>query len=211
MNYQAYIASQTWFQRREKHLGQNPACFVCETRSRLHVHHNTYERLGDEADRDLVTMCESCHMLAHRMIDGKVPGWFLDNAHNLLRICYVRGAVPKTNDPHLNHRALERKRELRAKRQAKAASAPGHYRKGYNPPMRVQPDETRAALLELLKPGEFINRGKLIDHVSSDPRGKKHRKRLRASAKRHIKAMLKRGDLVRQGEGVMLATYKATQ
>lgn len=29
--------------------------------SRLHVHHRTYERLGEELPEDLVVLCEVCH------------------------------------------------------------------------------------------------------------------------------------------------------
>jgi hypothetical protein len=31
----------------------------------MHVHHNTYERLGHELDRDLLVVCEAHHRMIH--------------------------------------------------------------------------------------------------------------------------------------------------
>ncbi len=45
-------------------------CFICSLSSRnraLHVHHLTYERLGEESMSDLCVLCPSCHRKEHRL------------------------------------------------------------------------------------------------------------------------------------------------
>jgi hypothetical protein len=36
---------------------------------RLDVHHNTYERYGDESTFDLVVLCDRCHELFHGIVE----------------------------------------------------------------------------------------------------------------------------------------------
>ena len=40
-------------------------CCFCRTRKRLHIHHKTYERVGNERLSDLVYACKDCHDLLH--------------------------------------------------------------------------------------------------------------------------------------------------
>jgi hypothetical protein len=35
----------------------------------LEVHHNTYERYGDESTFDLIVLCEQCHELFHGIVE----------------------------------------------------------------------------------------------------------------------------------------------
>lgn len=77
MNYQEYIQSAAWIGRREqakKRAGHR--CQLCSTTDGLVVHHNTYARLGDEDDADLVVLCEGCHTVFHeqrRLVKGPSP------------------------------------------------------------------------------------------------------------------------------------------
>jgi 5-methylcytosine-specific restriction endonuclease McrA len=43
-------------------------CETCGSQKKLHVHHNTYDRLGEESLQDLTVLCEACHQKRH----GKV-------------------------------------------------------------------------------------------------------------------------------------------
>jgi len=43
----------------------NWTCAACGSESELHVHHTSYERLGNEADDDLQVLCASCHHDTH--------------------------------------------------------------------------------------------------------------------------------------------------
>jgi len=68
--YDAYIKSPEWKRRRQHAI--ELAGYCCEAcgatawDTRLEVHHLTYERLGDEADKDLVAMCPKCHEKADK-------------------------------------------------------------------------------------------------------------------------------------------------
>jgi len=60
--YIRYINSEAWRKRRARALKlAGHRCQVCGRNWSLQVHHNTYERLGHEADSDLLVTCASCH------------------------------------------------------------------------------------------------------------------------------------------------------
>lgn len=67
MPYYSYLQTPEWQDRRKRHLKRaHYRCQVCNTnKARLNVHHRTYERRGDEDDRDLIVLCEDCHRLFH--------------------------------------------------------------------------------------------------------------------------------------------------
>jgi 5-methylcytosine-specific restriction endonuclease McrA len=65
--YSEYLKTDHW-QELRKHKLRN-AYFVCELCGAsdriLHVHHKTYESLGNEALGDLIVLCEDCHGRYH--------------------------------------------------------------------------------------------------------------------------------------------------
>lgn len=67
VDYRTYIRSHAW--KRKAQAARERARFKCQLcggkDQRLEVHHNTYERLGREAESDLVCLCERCHKLHH--------------------------------------------------------------------------------------------------------------------------------------------------
>lgn len=65
--YQAYLQSGWWGIKRvqAKHRDWN-MCRVCGSKGNLEVHHITYERICDESDEDLTTLCRECHSLFHQ-------------------------------------------------------------------------------------------------------------------------------------------------
>lgn len=64
--YQEYLKSDHWQMKRERKLQQSGRkCQICGQNGRLHVHHNTYERLGQELDSDLLVVCEKHHKMIH--------------------------------------------------------------------------------------------------------------------------------------------------
>jgi hypothetical protein len=64
--YDAYIKSPEWRRKRLEFINQHPTkkCF-CGTSKKLHVHHATYDRLGNENFGDLRLVCEPCHDMIH--------------------------------------------------------------------------------------------------------------------------------------------------
>lgn len=67
INYHEYIKSEQWnIKRKERLRLDNYKCKLCSaTNTELHVHHNSYENLGNEPMQDLITLCKECHSKFH--------------------------------------------------------------------------------------------------------------------------------------------------
>lgn len=64
--YAEYLQTPHWAARREATLkAAGGRCHVCNSSDNPNVHHRTYERFGDEADGDLLVLCQPCHQLFH--------------------------------------------------------------------------------------------------------------------------------------------------
>lgn len=84
VDYKKYISSKEWKEKKEEVFNQRgKECEQCGYQYRLHVHHLTYERLGNERLEDLQILCFQCHMSKHDeyfdkyVLKGKTPpkGW----------------------------------------------------------------------------------------------------------------------------------------
>ncbi len=83
--YDEYLDSPTWQTKRQEALGRaGHKCQLCGATNRLDVHHNTYERLGNELPADLIVLCRSCHEMADKrrraqrddeIYDRRLAGW----------------------------------------------------------------------------------------------------------------------------------------
>ena len=84
-DYAAWMSSPDWLARRRawheqwiRRCGSEPTCQICGTQWSLRdgaLHHRSYQRLGREADSDLVPLCrEPCHLLLHQILESN-PGW----------------------------------------------------------------------------------------------------------------------------------------
>lgn len=72
-NLEQYVRSDVWKAKREekyRHTTKrniaNYRCHCCNARTKLFLHHMTYERLGEELMEDLVWVCQSCHFAIHK-------------------------------------------------------------------------------------------------------------------------------------------------
>lgn len=64
--YAEYLKTDHWATKRAAALTRyHHHCMLCNAQSSLQVHHNTYERLGEEADNDLIVLCKACHYKFH--------------------------------------------------------------------------------------------------------------------------------------------------
>jgi len=64
----AYLKSAKWkFLRKQILDRDNHQCVMCESTTRLEIHHLTYKRLTDERLSDLVTLCHMCHSRQHKI------------------------------------------------------------------------------------------------------------------------------------------------
>ena len=65
--YAAYLKSAKWRSLREKIFKRDKyKCTDCSGKHNLHVHHLTYERVGEELLEDLKTLCRKCHEKQHK-------------------------------------------------------------------------------------------------------------------------------------------------
>lgn len=67
MPYSEYLQTPEWQETRKQALKDaNYQCALCPATNRvLHVHHRTYERLGEERPEDLTVLCDKCHEKFH--------------------------------------------------------------------------------------------------------------------------------------------------
>lgn len=66
--YESYINSKAWAKKRQqywKEFGRSCKVADCGATAGLHVHHHTYDRLGEELMSDLVGLCEQHHDQVH--------------------------------------------------------------------------------------------------------------------------------------------------
>lgn len=72
--YAEYLKSPHWVETRRGALERAcHRCQLCNTKSRLHVHHRTYERLGHEDATDLTVLCRGCHEKHHDIAPVLTP------------------------------------------------------------------------------------------------------------------------------------------
>jgi len=74
--YPEYLLTEHWQRMRQRKLLREPRCQCCYWPLFLQVHHLRYDRLGNEAEHDLLVLCEQCHELWHQVLDerGLKPG-----------------------------------------------------------------------------------------------------------------------------------------
>jgi hypothetical protein len=64
--YSEYLNTPHWRKVRDSILERDAGkCKLCNSDQQLHVHHRTYQRLGEEIPEDLITLCASCHRTFH--------------------------------------------------------------------------------------------------------------------------------------------------
>ena len=69
MPYADYLTTPEWAETRQDVLDR--AAFKCQLCGRngglLHVHHNSYEHLGEEYPEDMIALCAGCHTHYHEV------------------------------------------------------------------------------------------------------------------------------------------------
>lgn len=94
--YDNYIKSVRWRQKRLEFISQHPTgrCFCGEYKN-LHVHHATYDRLGNERLDDLRLVCHSCHDMIHYYHKNAGIPHTLEQATNDYIKMWLEGNEPK--------------------------------------------------------------------------------------------------------------------
>ena len=67
MPYKDYLNTSEWKAKRKKALkSADYKCQLCHADNvELNVHHNNYERRGEEKSDDLIVLCKKCHAKHH--------------------------------------------------------------------------------------------------------------------------------------------------
>jgi hypothetical protein len=102
LDYHEYIKSPEWkYKSDNAKIKADFRCELCGVSGfarTLHTHHNTYERLGKELDRDLTVLCEDCHSYFHK---GGNPGQRERlSAEEISLILKNHGITYTNNDPY---------------------------------------------------------------------------------------------------------------
>ena len=64
--YNGYLQTEHWLSIRRAALQRAGfACALCKSSVSLHVHHRSYDHLGEEHDADLIVLCADCHYKHH--------------------------------------------------------------------------------------------------------------------------------------------------
>lgn len=67
LSYIEYLQSNYWKVKRRLALGRSKfRCQLCNSDKKLNVHHRSYDDLGEEDIRDLITLCKECHEKFHK-------------------------------------------------------------------------------------------------------------------------------------------------
>jgi 5-methylcytosine-specific restriction endonuclease McrA len=75
IGYREYLRSDWW--RAQVIYARERAgnrCQLCNDGQALSVHHRTYERLGYEAEQDLIVLCRACHAKFHDKLPAHPDG-----------------------------------------------------------------------------------------------------------------------------------------
>lgn len=96
-NYPLYLQSNHWKEFRKQALEYyGRKCRECgTTEGIMHVHHITYENIGNESLEDVVILCQSCHYkehFGHKTRKYKKPNCWHDNIEPMIfrdKECYI--------------------------------------------------------------------------------------------------------------------------
>lgn len=101
IRYKEYLASDAWKIKRDEALERaNHRCQLCSETKRLNVHHNTYDRLGDELPGDLITLCRRCHLVFHVRRDKRTSKKMIAKDPSLAELPKRIAALPKLKVPN---------------------------------------------------------------------------------------------------------------
>lgn len=94
--YAKYLKSEHWQELKKRRATRK--CWCCRRKiAKPQIHHKTYERLGQELNRDLVSVCAHCHLEIHTLVkEGKCKLLFAHKAVKkiffeykyLMQLCY---------------------------------------------------------------------------------------------------------------------------
>ena len=79
--YKKYLNSSHWKDVKQRYKASKliQKCYVCGSKEKIHIHHKSYTRIGNEKLNDLIPLCETCHAKVHKYLrenkSGKTTLW----------------------------------------------------------------------------------------------------------------------------------------
>ena len=107
-DYQEYLQSDYWklFASEAKERVGN-RCQLCNSEGSLHVHHRTYERLGEELPDDVTVLCADCHARFHDKINLPSHDMMQDMVKRILREARIKEKSKSDWEYTYGKRAIE--------------------------------------------------------------------------------------------------------
>lgn len=67
LEYKKYLNSSHWKEVKARYRQSKliQECYICGSKNKIHLHHKSYKRIGNENLNDLIPLCEKCHSLVH--------------------------------------------------------------------------------------------------------------------------------------------------
>lgn len=101
--------SKSWAKRRLIWFNKHGKwCRSCETKSKIHLHHRTYVRMGQELDSDLIALCEKCHSLLHQY--QRDTGYSVEDATKVFM------SMSQGSDPSKKKHKHKQKKQVKEKK-----------------------------------------------------------------------------------------------
>lgn len=121
MEYALYLKSEKWQRKKNQYWRSHKrVCRSCGSTEELHLHHATYDRLGDERLEDLVPLCIACHESLHRMFVDFSEMSLEDFTHEF---CSMRTAKETTTMTVRQKARMQRDKEIRSKKKIRSWNA----------------------------------------------------------------------------------------
>lgn len=71
VGYKNYLKSKHWMMKKKEYSKEyERVCSCCGGKENLHLHHLTYDRIGNEPLTDLVYLCKECHTKLHKIVNN---------------------------------------------------------------------------------------------------------------------------------------------
>jgi hypothetical protein len=83
-DYKSYLKSKHWKKFRENYFKNHTRTCYCCFEDATELHHNNYDNLFRETEKDVVPVCRNCHEEIHTFILNEKE-FNLSNAHELYR------------------------------------------------------------------------------------------------------------------------------
>ena len=71
IDYKEYLKSDYWIELSNNLKAKFNKCQLCGNKQNLNVHHNNYDCLYKETEKDLIVLCKLCHRKFHNIRKDK--------------------------------------------------------------------------------------------------------------------------------------------